>query len=252
LVGLSRRATAIYSHAYLEALEELVRLTEIKDYVGRLSVEKSHIYEVILSTFTEDGHPTAAPMGITFADDESLVVRPFKTSLTFQNLKAKRCGVANITSDPALFYAAAFKWMDKNREILLNQFERARSVDAPRIKVADGCIEFAVEREVDEGEDRGRFICPIRMAEVPTISVKPYCRSTFATIECVIHATRVREYLSRGWTDRADRLTKLIDYYGDLVGRVSPDSQYDRIIRELSAYVRGLWRENESSGQKSI
>jgi len=229
-----------------------VGLTEIKDHVGRLSLERGHIYEVILSTFTEDGRPTAAPMGITLADDESLIVRPFKTSLTFQNLKAKRCGVANITSDPALFYAAAFKWIEKNREILLNQFERARSVDAPRIKVADGYVEFAVERAVDESEDRGRFICPIRMAEVRTSSVKPYCRSTFATIECVIHATRVREYLSRGWTDRADRLTKLIEYYGDLVGRVSPDSQYDRIIRELLAYVRGLWPENEGSSEKSI
>lgn len=221
-------------------------LTKIKDYVSRLSVEKGHIYEVILSTFTEDGRPTAAPMGITFADDESLIVRPFKTSLTFQNLKAKRCGVANITSDPDLFYAAAFKWMEKNREILQDRFERARSVDAPRIKVADGYVEFVVERAVDESEDRGRFICPIRMVEVTTSLVKPYCRSTFATIECVIHATRVREYLSRGWTDRADRLTKLIEYYGDLVGRVSPGSEYDQIIRELLAYVRGLWHKNES------
>jgi hypothetical protein len=191
-------------------------------------------------------------MGITFVDDESLVVRPFKTSLTFQNLKTKKCGVANITSDPALFYAAAFKWMEKNREILLDRFERARSVDAPRIKVADGYVEFAVERAIDEGEERGRFICPIRMAEGGASLVKPYCRSTFATIECVIHATRVREYLSRGWTDRADKLTKLIEYYGDLVGRVSPGSQYDRIIREILAYVRGLWPKNEDPSEKSI
>ena len=227
-------------------------LTKIKDDISRFSVEKGHIYEVILSTFSEDGRPTAAPMGIIFADDESLIVRPFKTSLTFQNLKAKGCGVANITSDPALFYATAFKWMEKNRETLLDRFERARSVDAPRIKGAEGYVEFAVERAVDENEDRGRFRCPIRMAEVGTGSVKPYCRSTFATIECVIHATRVHEYLSRGSTDRANRLTKLIEYYGDLVGRVSPASEYDQIIRELLAYVRGLWRENESSSQKSI
>lgn len=229
-----------------------MRLSGTKDHVSRLSIERGHTYEVILSTFTEDGRPTAAPMGITFEDDGALIVRPFKTSLTFQNLKAKRCGVANITSDPALFYATAFKWIEKNREILMDRFERATTVDAPRIKVADGYVEFAVERAIDEGEDRGRFICPIRMAEVGTALVKPYCRSAFATIECVIHATRVREYLSRGWTDRAHRLTELIEHYGDLVERVSPGSQYDRIIREILAYVRGLWRKNEGSGEKSI
>lgn len=227
-------------------------LTKIKDYVSRLSVEKGHIYEVILSTFTEDGRPTAAPMGITFADDESLLVRPFKTSLTFQNLKAKRCGVANITSDPALFYAAAFKWMEKNREILLGRFERARSVDAPRIKGADGYVEFAVDRMIDESEERGRFICSIRMAERQASLVRPYCRSTFAIIECVIHATRVQEYLARGWTGRAAELTKLVDYYGDLVARVSPDSEYQGIAQEIADYVRGLWRGNEGSSEKSI
>jgi len=190
-------------------------------------------------------------MGITFVEDGSLAVRPFKTSLTFRNLRARRCGVANITSDAALFYAAAFKWMDKKCEIL-DRFERARSVDAPRITLADGYIEFAVDRVIDESEERARFICPIRMAEGRTAIVKPYSRSTYATIESVIHATRVPEYLSRGWTDRATRLTDLIEYYGDLVARISPNSQYEQIVREIVTYVRGLWRRNEGSSAQSI
>ena len=225
---------------------------EIKDYVTELSLERGHIYEVIVSTFTEDGRATAAPMGITFVEDQSIVVRPFKTSLTFRNLRARRCGVANITLDPSLFYAAAFKWMDKKGEILLDRFERARRVDAPRITLADGYIEFTVDQVIDESVERGDFICSIRMAEGRTAIVKPYSRSTFATIESVIHATRVPEYLSRGWTERATRLSELIEYYGDLVARVSPNSQYEQILREIVSYVRGTWRKNEGSSAESV
>jgi len=191
-------------------------------------------------------------MGITFAEDGALTVRPFKTSQTFRNLNVRRCGVANITSDPSLFYAAAFKWVEKNRGILVDRFERAKSVEAPCIKMADGYIEFSVDRMIDESEERGRFICSIRMAERQASLVRPYCRSTFAIIECVIHATRVQEYLARGWTGRAAELTKLVDYYGDLVARVSPDSEYQGIAQEIADYVRGLWRGNEGSSEKSI
>ena len=244
-------------HSYLplrlrRRTEERVGLIEIKDYITELSLERGHIYEVIVSTFTEDGRATAAPMGITFVEDRSLAVRPFKTSLTFRNLRARGCGVANITLDPNLFYAAAFKWIDEKEEILLDRFERARSVDAPRITLADGYIEFTVDRMIDESVERGRFICSIRMAEGRNAIVKPYCRSTFATIESVIHATRVPEYLSRGWTDRATRLTELIECYGDLVARISPNSQYEQILREIVSYVRGLWPRNEGSSAESV
>jgi hypothetical protein len=191
-------------------------------------------------------------MGITFVDGGSLRVRPFKTSLTFRNLRAKRCGVANITSDPTLFYATAFKWMDKNREILQDRFENAKSVDAPRVRLADGYIEFAVDRVIDESEERACLTCSARMAEGRMAAVKPYSRSTFATIECVIHATRVAEYLSKGWTDRATRLTEFIEYYGDLIAKISAGSEDERIIHEILAYVRGLWPRNESSSKKSI
>jgi hypothetical protein len=60
---------------------------------------------------------------------------------------------------------------------------------------------------------------------------KPYCRSSFAAIESIIHATRLSKF-SKNISERK-KLVSLIRYYGELVNRISPNSNEAKIIRGI-------------------
>lgn len=68
--------------------------------------------------------------------------------------------------------------------------------------------------------------------------IAPYCRSIFATIESIIHATRVREYLKKGDYRKAQKLMDMIQYYGNLVHRVAPGSKEAKILHDLIMHIK--------------
>jgi len=70
--------------------------------VGRL---KSKIHEVIVTTRSETGRPHSAPMGIEEVGAH-ILIRPFKPSTTYDNLKQHRQCVINYTDDVRIFAGA--------------------------------------------------------------------------------------------------------------------------------------------------
>jgi len=98
---------------------------------------KGSIGETIVSTYSSDGQPNAAPMGVVIEGHERLLIRPYVSSLTYRNLQAKRCAVVNVTSNPEMFYLTAFKEANPDGKLSPELFEKAETVDAPRLRAAD-------------------------------------------------------------------------------------------------------------------
>lgn len=142
------------------------------------------ILEGLVTTTSPDGAMHLAPMGPRIAADWSgFLLRPFPTSQTFRNLKAKGEGVLHVTDDVLLLAKAAVG--------------RAPPQDAfPAATVAgfvlrDACryYEFVV-RALDESEERMHIDCAI----VGRGTLREFFglnRAKHAVVEAAILATRL-------------------------------------------------------------
>jgi len=209
--------------------------------LSQLGLSKDHVYETILSTCNADGKSTAAPMGIIPKSSRRFIIRIFKRTLTFKNLQRSRCGVVNLTSDPEIFYKTAFKQTSGLRSLRVKWFEKARTVKAPRLRSADANIEFTVNKIEDFDDLRSRVTCEAERIDFQRTLPTGYCRGAFAAIECIIHATRIQQYLSEGRLGHAKNLIALVNHYKDLAERVSPSSKYVSIIRQICSQI-DRWR----------
>jgi hypothetical protein len=208
-----------------------------------LGFHEGYIGETIVSTFDLNGQPNAAPMGVVIECNEKLKIKPYLTSLTYNNLQAKRCAVINVTSNPTLFYMTAFKDIRNKRRIPTVTFKKAEAIDAPRLGAADAIIEVLVAKTNMLCSKRAEILCNVQLVKSLKKLPKVYCRAQFATIEAIIHATRI-EPLMRGNKQeqkQAVYLLELIDVCEDVVNRTAPNSIYSEIMTDLTQRI-GKWR----------
>jgi len=66
------------------------------------------IFETLVSTLDAAGQPNVAPMGVGL-DADTIVLRPFRSALTWANLEALGQGVVNLTDDVLLFARCALQ-----------------------------------------------------------------------------------------------------------------------------------------------
>ena len=66
---------------------------------------ENKIHEVIVTTLNEQGQPHSAPMGITQKGSQ-ILIKPFKPSATYNNLKQHRQCTINYTDDVRVFAGA--------------------------------------------------------------------------------------------------------------------------------------------------
>ncbi|MCW4047624.1 MAG: DUF447 family protein [Candidatus Bathyarchaeota archaeon] len=208
-----------------------------------LGFSKGTIVETIVSTYSTDGQPNAAPMGVIMENEQRVIIRIYNSSLTYRNLLLKKCAVVNVTSDVETFYQTAFKEANLTGKIPLDWFEKAESVDAPRLRSAEATVEIAVAEMKPLDEGRTEAVCEVRLVKAAKTFPKAYCRALFATIEAIIHATRVKAYLSGDEKQREQALKLLgtIEDYRALVNRVAPNSCYAEIMADLTKRVNS-WR----------
>lgn len=213
--------------------------------LSQLGLTKDHVYETILSTYDADGKSTAAPMGIIPKSPRGFIIRIFRGTLTITNLQRLKCGVVNITSNPEIFYKMAFKQTSGLKSLQVRWFEKARTVEAPRLRSADASIEFRVNKIEDLDDLRSRVTCEAERIDFRRTLPTGYCRATFAAIECIIHATRIQQYLSEGRLEHAEKLIDLVNHYKDLAERVAPGSKYISIIRQICSQIDRWRKTNE-------
>jgi len=207
-------------------------MTELTD----LGFSKKIIGETIISTYDDQRQPNAAPMGVRMEDFEHLILWIYTSSLTYQNLETKRCAVVNVLSDPELFYLTALKESKKNANLPQEWFERATIVDAPRLRKADAHIEVTAKKIRSLDDERAEVILQVKHINASKILPRVYCRASFATIEAIIHATRIYFLMKQakiGEKKQALNLIERVRECYDVVNRVAPNSRYSKIMKEL-------------------
>ncbi|MGQ9719158.1 MAG: DUF447 domain-containing protein [Nitrososphaerales archaeon] len=198
-----------------------------------LGLVKDRIFETIVSTYDSNGEPNAAPMGVMTDGLQRLMITPYITTQTYRNLVLHRCAVVNITSEPVIYYATSFKEDDPDKRAFLNLFEKADLINAPRLRNADAYIEVKV-RQIGVKKDRAKVLCGVeKVYPVAKIPPKAYCRAPFAVIESIIHATKIKVFLSNGEKERTEELINLVKHYGVLVRKTAPDSVYTNIMEDI-------------------
>ena len=166
------------------------------------------ILESIVTSVDKAGAVNIAPMGPRVetgsTDQPVFVLRPFKSSQTYQNLLQTNAAVIHVTDDVSLFAKAAVGKVDP--EGLVNQFESTTwwpLVDCHRW--------FAVQVEsISENSPRVDIRCSVSQSRV----VRPFFgfnRAKHAVIEAAILATRTEFLPPEQIRIQMERLQPLID-----------------------------------------
>jgi hypothetical protein len=188
-------------------------------------------------------------MGAKMTNPQRIALRIYTSSLTYKNLQSKKCAVVNLTSDPEVFYRTAFKEANQNGRVPQEWFERAETVDAPRLRNADAFIEVAVADITPVDAERAEVSCEVKLVQAASVLPKAYCRALSATIEAIIHATRVKAFIKHADKQKREQDLKLMETIRechDVVNRVAPNSRYSEIMADLNPRIDS-WRIKDES-----
>jgi len=143
------------------------------------------ILEGLVTTLNPDGAPHLAPMGPRIEGDFArLVLRPFQTSSTYQNLLRHPEGVLHVTDDALLLARAAIGALD-----VFPPAVRASHVRG--FVLVDSCrhYEFAV-RSIDDSTERVTIEAEVIHA-ARTRDFFGFNRAKHAVVEAAVLATRL-------------------------------------------------------------
>jgi len=192
-----------------------------------LGFHKGLLVETIVSTIDENGKPNAAPMGVWRGEDNILVLKIYRDTRTYRNIKVRRKFVINLTFNVELFYKTLFKV-----EGLEELFDYSRKMVVPPLKGVDCYIEAEMIKEEKVGE---RSTLYAQITNITIIRKRPnvFSRCLFLTIESLIHFTRIRAFLNEGKIEEARKLSELISHYYEIIRRNCRGGPYINILNDL-------------------
>lgn len=200
-----------------------------------LGFSKDVIAETVVSTYNADGSPNAAPMGVTLIDEQHVAINIYNSSTTLANIRARRCAVVNLTGDIESYYRTAFKEANPNGKLTPEWFTRAEVVEAPRMRSAEASLEVSVDELVAVDKERTRALFTVKLAQATPLYPRVYCRAFGATLEAIVHATRVKALANdEAERKRVEELLKKIQSCSDVVDRVAPNSSYSAVMADLT------------------
>ena len=207
-----------------------------------LGFSKGTIFETILSTYNRDGAPNAAPMGAIMQNPQTISLNLFNSSATSSNLKANKCAVINLTGNIEVFYKTAFKEANPDGKLPQEWFEKAETVNAPKLRLADSTVEVSFVNMEPVGAEKTKFTCNIEQINAANMCPQVYCRAMSATLEAIIHATRVKAFVKDD--EKKEQVSQLLQTIGncnDVVNRVAPNSTYSAVMADLMKRIDS-WR----------
>jgi uncharacterized protein len=205
----------------------MVKLTD-------LGFSKGVVFEVIVTTNNENGTPNAAPMGAVMKNPQNLSLNLYNSSLTCYNLKANKCAVINLTDDIEAFYKTAFKEANPNGKLPQDWFKKADTINAPRLRLADANIDVTVTLIEPIGVEKSEFSCNIERINASKIFPKVYSRARSATLEAIIHATRIKVmFKDEEKKTQIIQLLGSIEHCNNIVKRTAPSSVYSAVMADL-------------------
>ena len=128
-------------------------------------------------------------------------------------------------------------------------FEKAEVVDAPRLRAADAFIEVAVAGIQPFDSERADVVYEAKLVQASSVLPKAYSRALFATIEAIVHATRVKAFIRHADKQKREQALKLIETIrecNNVVNRVAPNSRYSEIMADLNQRIDS-WRAKSES-----
>ena len=147
--------------------------------------DDGRILEGLVTTLNENGSVNISPMGpIVDPQLKTLVLRPFQTSKTYQNLKRNGQGVFHVSDDVQLIAHAAVGVPDP-----LPRLISAQKIEG--MVLADACrsYEFTVE-SLSDNEERTLIVAPT-VARQQHREFFGFNRAKHAVLEAAILASRV-------------------------------------------------------------
>ncbi|HHY36331.1 MAG TPA: DUF447 family protein [Firmicutes bacterium] len=174
------------------------------------------IIETIVTTLGAGGRCNPAPMGVVLLSGEEgrILLRPFKTTHTFRNLKETGFAVVNMSWDGALYVYTALG--DPDLPLL-----PADRIPGRVLRDHRGYWEVQVEDVREEGE-RAAVTCRI-VKEVAREGIWGFNRARAALVEGAILATRLHLYAPAFVKAELDRLAEVVARTGGLREREAMD-----------------------------
>jgi hypothetical protein len=162
------------------------------------------LLEGVVTTLNSDGSPHVAPMGpIVDEGFTRLLLRPFRTSVTYHNLKRTREGVLHVTDDVELIARAAVGQLEE-----LPRLFPTEAVDG--VILADACRWYAFQvASLDDREERTAIGADV-VDRGRLRDFFGFNRAKHAVIEAAILATRLDLLDARYVLAELDRLTEPI------------------------------------------
>lgn len=207
-----------------------------------LGFSKGIIAETIVSTYNLNGKPNAAPMGVIMENEQEISINLYNSSLTYKNFQANKCAVINLTNSAEIFYKTAFKEANSNGKLPEEWFEKAKTVNAPKLCRADATIDVSIINLVPISAEKTKALCSVKLVETTKKFPQVYCRAMSATIEAIIHATRVKVLINDEKEKKhVSKLLEMIENCNDVVNRVASNSLYSEIMADLMRRIDS-WR----------
>jgi len=201
---------------------------QVTDSLDRLGFPENCIVETILVTGNQDGDHNAAPMGVT-RDGATLIVRPFKSTQTFKNLSLGGGASINLSDNPSLFLATAFK----------EEVEDQPEADERGLEGADATIHTMIGEMFNETEHRASFTLTPRDVEIKSPYPTVFSRGRSEAMEAIIHATRIQVFSEEGRDSEVDKLKDRVRDNLDVINRVSAEGSNEaQVATKLLSMIK--------------
>ena len=186
------------------------------------------ILEGLMTTVNADETPNISPMGPRVdAAMTSLVLRPYQTSTTYQNLKRTGEGVFHVTDNVEMIAHTAVGKLEPFPELCA-----AASVRGSIL--ADACRWYAVRvKSLDDRHDRTEIVCEV-IDSGRQRDFFGFNRAKHAVIEAAIMATRTKLLPAATIVNEMRHLAVIIDKTAGDAERRAFAFLDDYIRRELS------------------
>jgi uncharacterized protein len=192
------------------------------------------ILEGLVTTVDAGGAPNISPMG-PLVDEQmtQFVLRPYKTSRTYQNLKRLGQGVLHVTDDVEVLAHAAVHQLDPMPRLL-----KAKKVRG--FVLADACrwYEFQVHR-LEDRSDRTTIACDV-ICRGRIRDFFGFNRAKHAVLEAAILATRLEFLPPESIVEQFQQLAVLVDKTGG--------AQERRAFQFLNDHVQQLLHARQWEG----
>jgi len=187
------------------------------------------ILEGIVTTLNEDGGPNISPMGpIVDREITQLVLRPYRTSRTYRNLKRAGAGIFHVTDDVELLARAAINQLTTRPPL-----RAAQAVEGFILKDSCRWYAFRVAR-LDDDDERTRIECPV-IDRGRQRDFFGFNRAKHAVVEAAILATRTDFLPPQQIKDDFQRLAVIVDKTaGDQERRA-----FDLLVRHVREILGG-------------